>query len=157
MDTINSANFQICEMSAWSFLDVVRLSIDIFTMWMRLHAVQECQWLNGILPCSVLVIPRLRVRMGALWTSWTWHSVIATHLRNTTLNSTWNSSANQHSGSFVSKNWTAKTQYGIKGNFFINHFSIIINSFIFIFLPVVFLTSNVSFPQNCKDFSGICF
>ena len=50
------------------------------------------------------------------------------HLRNTTLNSTWNSSGNQHSGSFVSKNRTAKAQYGIKGNFFVNHLSFIINS-----------------------------
>jgi hypothetical protein len=28
-------------MCAWSFLDVC-LSIDIFTLWMRIHAVQEC-------------------------------------------------------------------------------------------------------------------
>ena len=80
------------------------------------------------------MILRLRVwiLIRALWTSWTWHSVIATHLRNTTLNSTWNSSGNQHSGSLVSKNLTAKTQYGIKGNFFVNHFSFIINCHIYI-------------------------
>ena len=75
------------------------------------------------------MIHRLRVwiLIRALWTSWTWNSVISTYLRNTTLNSTWNSSGSQHSSSFVSKNLTAKTQYGIKGNFFVNHFSFIIN------------------------------
>ena len=72
------------------------------------------------------------ILIRALWTSWTWHSAIATHLRNTTLNSTWNSSGNQHSGSLVSKNLIAKTQYGIKGNFFVNHFSFIINCHIYI-------------------------
>ena len=64
------------------------------------------------------MILRLRVwiLIRALWTSWTWHSVIDTHLRNTTLKSTWNSSGNQHSDSFVSTNLTAKTQYGIRAN-----------------------------------------
>ena len=37
---------------ARSFLDVVCQSIDIFTMWMRLDAVQECQWLRGIILCT---------------------------------------------------------------------------------------------------------
>ena len=73
----------------------------------------------------------VRILIRACWT-WTWHSVIATNLRNTTLNSTRNSSGNQHSGSLVSKNLTAKTQYGIKGNFFVNHFSFIINCHIYI-------------------------
>ena len=104
-------------MCAWCFLDVVCLSIDIFTMWMRLPAVLEWQWLNGKMP--VLLILRLRVwiLIRSLWASWTWHSVIATHLKNTTLNSTWNSSGNQHSRSLASKNRTTTV------NFFVNHFS----------------------------------
>ena len=89
--------------------------------------------------CHVLVFLRFSVRIliRALWTSSTWHSVIATHLRNTTLNSTGNSSGNQDSGSLVSTNRTAKTQYVIKENLFVNHYSFIINSHIYISLVSV--------------------
>jgi hypothetical protein len=61
----------------------------------------------------------------------TWHSVIATHLRNTTASEI-HQAINHHSGSLVSKYRTVKTQYGIKGNFFVNHFSFIINCHIYI-------------------------
>ena len=73
------------------------------------------------------------------------------------MNSTWNSSGNQHSGSLVSKNWSAKTQYGIKGNFFINHFSFISNCHIYISSVSVLDYKCLISPLNFKDFSVICF
>ena len=74
-----------------------------------------------------------------------------------------------------SKNLIAKTQYGIKGNFFVNHFCFIMNSVIFIFLQLVFLTTNfislesqrffrylllrkplIHLRNVCLEFSGCC-
>ena len=109
---------------------------------MMLHAVQECQWLNGIMPCSgdpkvECMNPYKTIMKKLNMTFCLCHSFKKQNIEQ------YRKFIRQSTFRLISFQESAKTQYGFKGNFFVYHFSFIINSVIFIFLPLVFLTTNV--------------
>jgi hypothetical protein len=116
----------------------VKCVLGVFLMLCAYQSTfSPCEW--GFMQSPMSVAQRDNAAywcsLGWEFESWFEHYEQAEHDILLFVNSTWNSSGNQHSGSLVSKNRTAKKQYGIKGNFFVNHYSFIVNSFIFIFLP----------------------